>query len=179
MSKVTTVDNDGDVVSTSVGTNNVTVSFAKKHGRENYGNEELFTSMQLDVDTDEPATEIEGRIKGAIAFLKTIVYEQFGVDSTVSESGVVNDVPQPEKQKAKSGGGGKPASTPKTPSGDAPSKDELWLMLAEDQSLFYDNRESKESGKYSAKSPDFKHKDSGAGLWLDKAPAFVKLALGI
>lgn len=32
---------------------------------------------------------------------------------------------------------------------------------------FWDNREKKASGDYSPKSPDFKHKDTNIGVWLD------------
>lgn len=40
-------------------------------------------------------------------------------------------------------------------------------LLQHDVSLFWDNRADKASGQKSSGYPDFKHKDSGVGLWLD------------
>lgn len=188
MSKSTTVDVDGDVISTTVGTNGITVQFSRKLGRENYGNEEVGIFLQIDADPEADAATLEAQVKGGLAFAKTVVYTQLGIDSTVDDGGIVRDVPQPEKQKASGGGKGKPPAKAAAASGAAPDKDALWANLAEaygdvgsDGRIkgFYDNRPKKEAGEYSSKSPDFKHIDSGAGLWLDKAPAFVKLALGI
>jgi len=171
-----TFDNDGDVVSTVVGTNNITISFAKKHGRENYGNEECFISMQIDADPDLDDASLEAKVRGGYAFLKTLVYEQLGLDTTVSDSGVVQDVPAEEKpKKAFSKGGGKGKGSGSS-SGGSTDKGALWNELADaienvgdDGRIkgFYDNRDKIESGEYSEKSPQFKHIKSGTGLWLN------------
>lgn len=183
MSKTTTVDADGDVISTSVGTNSASIKFSRSVSDGNYGSESCDLFLQLDV-TDESADELEARIKATAAFAKTIVYGQLGIDSTLSDDGIVVGV-QPEveaKPKAKSNytKPGKPA--PAASSGEAaPKGDALWQLLVDDANKFYDNRPKKEAGEYSSKSPDFKHKDSGDGLWLDSksTPAFAKLAFGV
>jgi hypothetical protein len=50
------------------------------------------------------------------------------------------------------------------------SKDELYDELLASPEKYWDNRE----GKRNAKAPDFKHKDTGEGIWLDKAREDVK-----
>lgn len=45
----------------------------------------------------------------------------------------------------------------------------LWKDLLENPNKWWDNR----SKKSNPRSPDFKHKDSGEGLWLDTSPAWV------
>lgn len=40
-------------------------------------------------------------------------------------------------------------------------------LLAHDASQFWDNRADKAAGLKKATFPDFKHKDSGVGIWLD------------
>ena len=53
-------------------------------------------------------------------------------------------------------------------SGAPVTKKELWNMLFADYNAFWDNRVN----KINPNGPDFKHKDSGDGLWLDgKFPA--------
>ena len=54
------------------------------------------------------------------------------------------------------------------------SNDELWRMYAERPSDFWDNRVDKRNPT----APDFKHKTSGKGLWLNTAPSFVLDTLG-
>ncbi|GAB2246864.1 hypothetical protein Droror1_Dr00006746 [Drosera rotundifolia] len=48
-----------------------------------------------------------------------------------------------------------------------------WKDVLENPDKWWDNR----SRKHSAKFPDFKHKDTGEVLWLDKAPQWVLLKL--
>ncbi|GAB2291444.1 hypothetical protein Dimus_025699 [Dionaea muscipula] len=50
---------------------------------------------------------------------------------------------------------------------------ESWKDLLDNPNKWWDNR----SAKMSAKSPDFKHKDTGEGLWLNSAPEWVLLKL--
>ncbi|KAF8396132.1 hypothetical protein HHK36_017745 [Tetracentron sinense] len=45
----------------------------------------------------------------------------------------------------------------------------LWKNLVENPDRWWDNR----SDKFNKKAPDFKHKDTGEGLWLDRSPAWV------
>jgi hypothetical protein len=171
-----TFDADGDVVSTLVGTNTITISFSKKQGRENYGNEDIFVSMQIDADPESDDVALEAKVRGGFAFLKTLVYEQLGLDTTVSDTGVVADVPGEEKPKAKSSYSGGKGKSKAAASGGDTDKAALWSDLADaienvgdDGRIkgFYDNRPKIESGEYSEKSPQFKHIKSGTGLWLN------------
>jgi hypothetical protein len=151
----------------------ITVQFSRKMGRENYGNEEVGIFAQIPVDPGVDLQVVEKDIKQQYAFLKTLVYEQLGVDSVADDNGIVRDVPQAPVAKPQAKGGSRKVD-----------KTTLWQQLVEGigtvgtrDSAFFDNRPKKASGDYSPKSPDFKHKESGEGLWLDKAPEFVKLAL--
>ncbi|CAK9157721.1 unnamed protein product [Ilex paraguariensis] len=48
-------------------------------------------------------------------------------------------------------------------------KIDSWKNLLEYPDKWWDNR----TNKVNAKSPDFKHKDTGEGLWLDASPAWA------
>ncbi|XP_071724548.1 protein OSB4, chloroplastic-like [Rutidosis leptorrhynchoides] len=50
---------------------------------------------------------------------------------------------------------------------------ELWKDVIDNPGKWWDNRLDKMSPKY----PDFKHKDSGEGLWLDSCPEWIKSKL--
>jgi hypothetical protein len=47
----------------------------------------------------------------------------------------------------------------------------MWSELSENPGNFWDNR----AKKFNPKSPDFKHKQSGKGLWLESMPTWVQL----
>ncbi|KAG0482455.1 hypothetical protein HPP92_010539 [Vanilla planifolia] len=49
----------------------------------------------------------------------------------------------------------------------------LWEDLLVEAQNWFDNREKKLKGLVNPKSPDFKHKETGNGLWLDTAPGWV------
>ncbi|KAI7733575.1 hypothetical protein M8C21_005177, partial [Ambrosia artemisiifolia] len=53
-----------------------------------------------------------------------------------------------------------------------------WRDLLANSKLWVDNREKKSKGLVKHNYPDFKHKDTGAALWLDKAPVGVLQGLG-
>lgn len=48
-----------------------------------------------------------------------------------------------------------------------------WRDLLENPKQWRDHRENKLKGLVSPKHPDFKNKDSGIGIWLNRAPKFV------
>ncbi|KAF5193359.1 Osb3 protein [Thalictrum thalictroides] len=60
-------------------------------------------------------------------------------------------------------------NTVNKPSQQADSKDDPWKSLVEKPDKWWDNR----SKKMNPKSPDFKHKETGEALWLNKSPAWV------
>ncbi|KAF1886294.1 hypothetical protein Lal_00045525 [Lupinus albus] len=47
--------------------------------------------------------------------------------------------------------------------------DELWNDLLNNPSKWWDNRSNKKNGR----SPDFKHKETGEALWLNRSPSWV------
>ncbi|KAI3670455.1 hypothetical protein L1987_87790 [Smallanthus sonchifolius] len=53
-----------------------------------------------------------------------------------------------------------------------------WRDLLTNPKQWLDKREDKRKGLVKANFPDFKHKDTHAGLWLDKAPVGVLQGLG-
>lgn len=82
-----------------------------------------------------------------------------------------------------------PNSAPTTGSVSAPAPipgattgDELWRELIQSPGNWFDNRQ----GKQNPKAPDFRHKTKlgpdgryKVGLWLDKAPTWVKQHFGL
>lgn len=61
---------------------------------------------------------------------------------------------------------------------DKPSMLAKWRDLLTNSKQWLDNREKKRNGLVKANYPDFKHKDSGDGLWLDGAPPEILQGLG-
>ncbi|PWA67795.1 organellar single-stranded DNA binding protein 3 [Artemisia annua] len=61
---------------------------------------------------------------------------------------------------------------------DKPSMLAKWRDLLTNSKQWLDNREKKCNGLVKANYPDFKHKDSGDGLWLDGAPPEILQGLG-
>lgn len=177
MSKQITVSADGQVISETVGQQNLTLSFAKKVGKPNYGNEEFFLSAQIAVDNLEDLDNVENQLRTVAAFVKSFVYTQLDVPFAMDEkTGVVVEAGAPVetvKAAAPQRAVAKPAARKAAASN---NKDALWQELLDNPKAFFSNVEKKASGDYSPKSPDYKHKDSGQGLWLDAAPDFYKNA---
>lgn len=62
---------------------------------------------------------------------------------------------------------------------DKPSILASWRDLLSNPKQWMDKRESKRKGLVKANYPDFKHKDTGVGLWLDGAPVEILQGLGL
>ena len=174
MGKTVTYDENDEVVSTLTSTNTITVQFSRKMGRENYGDEEAGLFAQVDVtEVDTPET-IEAKVKGTYAFLKTLVYGELGIDSITDDAGVVRDLPQEQAARAAPK---RAASKPQAAAAGTADRTAMWRDLLDNPQGWFDNR----TDKRNPKAPDFKAKNSnqydGQGLWLDKAPEFVKLTL--
>lgn len=58
---------------------------------------------------------------------------------------------------------------PKGKSATKSSKEEVWKSFIENPSVWWDNR----VGKRNDKAPDFKHKETGEGLWVNGSPEWV------
>lgn len=129
--------------------------------------------------------------KSAFFAAKSVVFEQLGLQMSVTEEGVVMEVlerelgstveigaaPRTTEARSQAGaksGGPTAGGVPAPPS----SKDDLWAELSEQPKRWFDNR----VGKKNPKSPDFKRKGNPApgekyapGLYLDKAPEGLRI----
>ena len=147
---------------------------------------------QMPVAADATIDQAEDKIKATAAFLKTIVFEQLGLPSTLGEDGVVREIDgegtvegtAPKAASSPSAAAPKKPSAPvkkqagklaaKALSPAAAEKAALWQQWVDDPSQWWDNRDNKTNPR----SPDFKHKTTGKGLWIDeKTPAFARLLL--
>lgn len=171
------VDEHGNVLSETFSTNNMTVSFTRKISDGDYGSIELFISKQVDVDPDADLVEVERATKSNLAFIKAIAFDELGIEYTADDGKVVEKPKATAQKTSLPKAGGSRGGGQRRSGGGATDKTVLWQEWVDDPDAFYDNRDKKESGEYSAKSPDFKHKKSGDGLWIDKAPTFAKLVL--
>ncbi|XP_047966143.1 protein OSB2, chloroplastic-like [Salvia hispanica] len=55
---------------------------------------------------------------------------------------------------------------------------DLWRDLVKNSLLWWDYRDQKVKGMVKEKHPDFKHKETGDGLWVDSAPKWVLPGIG-
>lgn len=112
-----------------------------------------------------------------------VVLQQAGLPFTVGEDGVLREVlrsfpgareveqdrPRRDRDDDRREDNGSPASSFPHPA-DLRRPDHIrdsdWRDLCDHYDDYYDNRDDKHSGQAGASSPDFKHKDSGKGLWL-------------
>lgn len=169
MSNSQTLDQNGTVVGETVSTNTVTVQYSRKFGRADYGNEEAGIFFQVDVTEDDDLTSIQGKVESTFAFAKTLVLNQLGAGSEVSD-GVVRELPV-----------SRPTAAPAAPrimsAPAAADKTAMWQELVDSPHKWFDNRQDKKNPK----APDFKAKRTsqfdGQGLWADKMPPFAKIAL--
>lgn len=162
----TTVDADGNLIDSKFASPRITVSYERKVNLGNYESESCFLSMQVDPSRDEDGnSDSESAIRDAFLLLKASAFEQLGIKFTVDEDLVLH-----EMQDAMARGGLTVSSTPAptAPSqprsdGAAPkNKKAMWEELEANPTMWYDNRE----GKLNPKSPDFKRKVTGEGLWM-------------
>lgn len=156
-----------------------TVSFSRKVSDGNYGMHEAFMSVQYDIGQFDTAEDIIHTARNAFLQAKAVVFEQLGVDHTLDESGVVVEVarrafpgsvvePAPSAPAAAPAAGGASAGAQPPFSADTDdfaekkaNKEWAQARLASHPNEFWDNRESKRSPK----APDYKHKNTGIGVW--------------
>jgi len=169
----TTVDANGNLIDSKFAPPRITVSYERKVNLGNYESESCFLSMQVDPSTDEDGnSDSETAIREAFLLLKASAFEQLGIKFTVDEALVLQQVQQNLAAGGLTGSvvssAPAPAYTPTAPSqprsdGAAPkNKKAMWEELESNPTMWYDNRE----GKLNPKSPDFKRKVTGEGLWM-------------
>lgn len=168
-----TVDANGNLIDSKFAQPRITVSYERKVNLGNYESETCFLSMQVDPNTDEDGNaDAESAIRDAFLLLKASAFEQLGVKFTVDEDLVLQEL-QGNLTRA----GITTSSTPTAPvsygppappaqsynNGAAPkNKAAMWAELESNPSMWFNNRE----GKQNPKSPDFKRKNTGEGLWM-------------
>lgn len=167
-----------------------TVSFTRKLSDGNYGTNEAFFALQFDTALGASFEDIQAHAMTAFAAVKAVVLEQLGLGYDIDDQGVIREdhnkvvaaaAPAPDAvtQVREVFGGGEAVENGNVVNiSDAiPSdlkswskKDQTdWLTsrLASHPNEFFDNRLKKQSGEYSDRAPDFKHKKTGLGLWSD------------
>lgn len=183
MAKETTTDSTGAVISVSTKAPTYTVSFGKKVGKPNYGNEEFSIFAQVEVDPADDLAVVEAKLDAASTFVKAFVYKQLGVMSAVNtDTGVVTAIeaqvvpvvaaakPAYSKPAGRPAGGGGGR-------GKRPEPTELWQQWLDDSTQFFDNTAKKASGQYKDNASDYTHKETRESLWIKDMPQWVKDAL--
>jgi len=162
----TTVDANGNLIDSKFAPPRITVSYERKVNLGNYESESCFLSMQVDPTTDADGnSDSESAIRDAFLLLKASAFEQLGVKFTIDEDLVVQQL---QDNLAKAGVSStvevpRPVySAPAAASSAPKNKNALWEELASNPSMWFNNRE----GKQNPKSPDFKRKNTGEGLWM-------------
>lgn len=159
-----------------------TVSFSRKLSDNNYGGSEGFMAIQFDIANGDTGEQIIANARSAFTQAKAIVFEQLGVDHTLDDSGVVVEMarrafqgsvvePAPKQAPAAAPSTGGSTDEPPFPAStsDAAQKraNKEWAVARHGThpNEFFDNTGKKASGEFNSKSPDFKHKTSGIGVW--------------
>lgn len=157
-----------------------TLFSGRKVGLPNYSNKEAGMHAQVVVPIGTSLEDIEAQVDATWRFIEAKVAQRLGLTYSLDEHGVVQAIedfttpaapPAPKRQSSNR----PPARRQSNGSGD---KAALWTLLQQELNndnvvSFYDNRDNKTNPK----APDFKHKDSGAGLWLDNAPEGFEITI--
>lgn len=159
----TTVDSKGETVSSTWAAPRITVSFERKVNLGNYESASVFVSMQVDSPIESDEDRIAA-INNAFLLVRSSAYEQLGIQFSIDDAMIVqekvervfgpvtvvdNNAPQ--------------QSAPRSDTVAPKTKRALWEELEASPDKWYDNRDNKTNPK----SPDFKRKATGEGLWIE------------
>lgn len=164
-----------------------TVFFGRKKGLPNYSNEEASFFLQFDTELGATAEQIIDAARSKMVVVKSVVLEQLGIEFELDDDGVIVEkgaaAPAPKQpdavttlREAFPGAVAEPQAPTQTYSPASADVDpktlgkyeqKAWLQkrVRSHPHEFFDNRADKASGKGNPKSPDWKHKSSGLGLW--------------
>lgn len=165
----TTVDGKGETVSSTWAAPRITVSFERKVNLGNYESASVFVSMQVDnpIESDEDRI---AAINNAFLLVRSSAYEQLGIQFSIDDAMIVQEKVErvfgPVTVVDKSEHGAETTYKQSAPRSDtvAPkTKRALWEELESNPEKWYDNRDNKTNPK----SPDFKRKATGEGLWIE------------
>ena len=177
----TTVDADGNVVTTTIEGRKAFVTFERAIQPKQFETAKASAMLQVDL-TEDPQQDIAAA-KEAFAKAKTTVFEQLGLSYEVDEVNLVVieklerelgaevvEGPKPKKATARK-------AAPSRRSSGKPSDEQIeeaWQDLQANPDGWFDNR----SDKRNPKAPDFKAKNNnkniegGFALWLDSMPSW-------
>jgi hypothetical protein len=175
-----------------------TVQFSRKVSVRQYESAEASIFIQYSTDRDASPEEIIAGGTGAFLQAKGVVFAELGLDADLNDNNIlleagvtlvertfgpgVEKVQSSVKERAiattstpvpdVAGGdvsAAKPPFDPYTKDKDEKAANSKWAKerLASNPNEFWDNREDKRNPK----APDFKHRDSGVGVWVDSAAA--------
>lgn len=166
---------EGIITETEVTEPRVTISFSRKMSPKQFESAEASIFIQVPIGLVEATPEgIESAAKPLYALAKSLVFDELGVDYGIdpTTNTVVEKLTQrvgaevvAERPTAQRAAGNRPP-TAKRVSADVEA---LWADWESDPTQWWDNREDKRNPR----APDFKHKKTGAGLWLNTKPAHV------
>lgn len=143
----------------------LTISHSRKISDNNYGSNDYFVAMQLDVPIEATDDQKKQAIHEGFTLIRNMIELQHmaetGAPMTTNEARIAADLGGEvikEQPKAK--------TYKKVEASDAPSDTKaLWQELVDNPSKWFAN-----ANKPTPKYPDFKRKGTGQGLWLDKCP---------
>lgn len=157
---------DGTLGEQTYETPNVTVGYSRKVSDGNYGGAEASLYYQVEVPLGATDSEKATLIEQGYALVKTLVNKQLDKPSaapqTLNEARITEDL------------GGEIVSInehKKTPKKKATAKRSLWEDLQQNPNDWWDNRTTKRNPL----QPDYKHKKTGDGLWLNDKPEDIIL----
>ena len=173
----TTVDPDGNVVTTTIEDRKAFVTVERSVCPQPYETAKASCMVQVDLNGD--ASTDDDAIKGAFALAKVAVLSQLGLSYEVNAELIVVEI---ENLERKLGATVVEGEKPKTPTARkaAPKgrkakgpEQEAWADLEANPDGWFDNR----ADKRNPKAPDFKKKNNNRtyngptdALWLDSAP---------
>ena len=173
-----------------------TVEYSRTVKVRDYESAKATVAIQFEIpavngDATAHGQQILAAAQTAMFQAKTLVFDELGIEFNVDEGGVIREairstfgqVTEVSAPAAPMPVAAPPAaitatSTPtvsamppfngRTQDDDEKRANAKWAKqrFASNPEEFYDNRDKKASGEYSPKSPDYKHKDSGVGVWL-------------
>lgn len=171
--------------------NKVTVGFEHTVIRGEYGDGKSVASIyvQADVAPDADDEEWVGTVRDAFARAKSAVFKELDIKFNLEEGyvrAVLQEFPGAVRENVQAAPAA-PVTTQAVSATPPYSKAEInnadddqakayrrensaWARQRYDagfQREFFDNRAKKANGEYGQNSPDFTHKDSRAGFWLD------------
>lgn len=160
-----------------------TATFSRKITPKQYESAESGLYVQFSIDPNWSDEQIEKEAARAQNIVRGLVLTDlgipftFGPDGNIVEGGatgvaaVTQAFPgaqveqQPQTQAGGTVGPNPPAATGNKDADRAAVREWGKARFASNPDEFYDNRESKASGKYKPTSPDLKHKATGTGIW--------------